>query len=158
MEDLSLSKIVEKSLIAVENEAQLKDMIADVILETRHHMNQVEDYGTLEKLKDRGSLFLAEYERHHLAPNYPLTEVLQKISAIQNDEYLQSDRLSYFGGLIDAIRETIPSVTTDRLRYEAHRFFITYYLNMQRLEIRDEGILKARNEMLENIKQLPGIV
>lgn len=158
MEDLSLAKIVERGLINIEDESRLRDLIADGILETRYLMNQVQDYESLEKLKDRGSFFLAEYERHYLAAYYPLSEVLQKISVIQNDEHQYEDRLSYYGGLIDAIRENIPSVNTDRLRYEAHRFFITYYLNMQKLEIRDEGILKARHEMLENLKQLPEIV
>ncbi len=155
MESLNLSGIMKESLASMENEAKLKDMIADVLLETRHHMNQVEDYALLEKLKDRGSLFLSEYERHHLAAHYPLTEVLQKISNIQSEDYESADHLAYYGDLIDVLREDIPSVNTDRLRYEAHRFYVSYYLNRQRLQIKDDGLLRARGEFYEEIKQLP---
>lgn len=121
MENTAAASLLRSSIQKIQDPHKLRDIVSDFILQIRTQMNSTEDKKLLYPMMDRGYFVLSEIEKENLLPEKPLSEVLSKIH-------------SYGSWNIDAITEQMPQ-SSDRIRYEAHRLFISFILNVQRLEI-----------------------
>lgn len=130
MENTAAASLIRQSLKKIQDTAQLRDIVCDYILQIRTQMNSTEDKKLLYPMMDRGYFVLSEIEKENLIIERPLTEVLGKIQAFGSWD-------------IDAITENMPQ-SSDRIRYEAHRLFISFILNVQRLEISDSQKASAQ--------------
>lgn len=131
MENTAAASLLRSSIQKIQDPHKLRDIVSDFILQIRTQMNSTEDKKLLYPMMDRGYFVLSEIEKENLLPERPLTEVLSKINAFGSWD-------------IDAITEHMPQ-STERIRYEAHRLFISFILNVQRLEISDSQKASAEN-------------
>lgn len=152
MEHTAAASLLRQSLQKIQNPEKLREIVSDYILQIRNQMNTTEDNKLLYPMMDRAYFVLSEIEKEKLIPERPLTEVITKINAIGSwDLRFEQSHMDY-EKVIDAIREDIPSNTTEsRIRYEAHRLFISFILNVQRLDIRDSQHLSAQDAFYKKL-------
>lgn len=152
MENSAAESLLRQSLHKIQNPDKLREIVSDYILQIRTQMNTTEDNKLLYPMMDRGYFVLSEIEKESLLPEKPLTEVITKMNTIGCwDLRFEQGHMDY-ENVIDAIREHIPSNTTEtRLSYEAHRLFISFILNVQRLEIRDSQRLNAQEAFYKKL-------